>query len=154
MKKTIKTEIIVKRIKRVPIDDFIALYKNAGWWKKKYDNDTRFINKAVKGSFCFVGAFLDKKMIGMGRALSDGCSDAYIQDVVVHSSFRGKGIGEKIVFTLKEKLSEAGVDWIALIAEPNTENFHSKNGFARMKGHTPMIWKGKTNPQNKKKKNE
>ena len=29
----------------------------------------------------------------MGRAISDGCSDAYIQDVVVYSEFRGQGIG-------------------------------------------------------------
>jgi aralkylamine N-acetyltransferase len=40
--------------------------------------------------------FVEKKMIGMGRALSDLTSDAYIQDVTVLKAFRGKGIGKKL----------------------------------------------------------
>ncbi|HPN84810.1 MAG TPA: GNAT family N-acetyltransferase [Victivallales bacterium] len=133
-----KSKITVKKVSRVKVADFRALYIDAGWWEKDYDRNTAFINKAVKGSFCFVGAFDKGRMIGMGRALSDGCSDAYIQDVVVLKKYRGSGIGGKIVAKIIERLSFHGVDWIGLIAEPDSIGFHSRNGFKKMPRHLPM----------------
>ena len=104
--------------------EFIALYKDAGWWEDEYDSDISFIQKLVKNSHIFAAAFDDEgKMVGMGRAISDGCSDAYIQDVVVLREFRGNGIGGEIISTITNKLTEQGIDWIGLIGEPGTESF-------------------------------
>ncbi len=76
-------------------------------------------------------------MIGMGRALSDLSSDAYIQDVVVLRDYRGRGIGRQIIRTLITCLKEHGVDWIGLIGEPGTHRFYESLGFGPMTGHTP-----------------
>lgn len=131
--------IIIKQVKRVKISEFRELYKDAGWWKDEYDKDTRFVNKLVKGSFCFVAAYNEKnEMIGMGRALSDTCSDAYIQDLTVLKKYRGKGIGSLITKKIIEILKNNGVDWIGLISEPNSIAFHKKNGFVEMRSHLPM----------------
>jgi len=142
MKKTsgiITDKIKVKRIKKVNVSDFKELYKDAGWWHDEYNKNLSFINKAVKGSYCFVGAFNNEgKMIGMGRALSDGCSDAYIQDLTVLKKYRGKGIGKMIVEEIIKILTKNGVDWIALISEPKSIGFHIRNGFVEMKKHLPM----------------
>lgn len=43
---------------------------------------------------------IDGKIIGMGRIIGDGARIFYIQDVVIHSNFQGKGIGT----TIMEKL--------------------------------------------------
>jgi len=48
------------------------------------------------------------RIIGMGRAISDRVSDAYIQDVTVHSDYRGRGIGKAIVRKLLERLRGNG----------------------------------------------
>ncbi len=137
-KKTKNSHIIVKKVSRICVEDFRNLYLDAAWWEAEYDDNTSFINKAVKGSFCFVGAFVGGKMIGMGRALSDGCSDAYIQDVVVLKPYRGRGVGNRIISCLVDYLQKHGVDWIALIAEPDSTAFHKKNGFRKMSRYTPM----------------
>jgi spermidine synthase len=132
-------EIKVALTDSVPEEDFISLYKEAGWWSPEYDADTSFIEAVVAGSAAFAAAFsADGRMVGMGRAVSDGCSDAYIQDVVVARDFRGKGIGGRIERLLVESLLERGIDWIGLIAEPGSAEFHSKLGFSAMEGHAPM----------------
>lgn len=127
-------------INSVSEESFIKLYKDAGWWSESYENDKSFINNIVKNSFLFVAAFDDAdQMIGMGRALSDGCSDGYIQDVVVLKGFRNRGIGQDIIKFLIKHLKNSGVDWIGLIGEPNTKLFYKHLGFKELKEHTPMI---------------
>lgn len=129
----------IKLVTEVDKDDFIALYKDADWWEKEYESDISFIDHIVKGSFLFAAAFDETgRIIGMGRVLSDGCSDAYIQDVVVLKECRKQGIGRKIISFLVEMLEEKGIDWIGLIGEPATESFYTHLGFKRLKDYIPM----------------
>ena len=135
-------QLIIKTIKTASMEELIQLYKEAGWWQPSYDYDPEFLNYIVKDSAIFVGAFLDKKLIGMGRALSDLASDAYIQDIAVLKEFRSKGIGKKIIQTLIEKLKENNVDWIGLVAQPGTSSFYKELGFEILKNHVPLKYKG------------
>jgi len=123
-------------------DELTRLYKDAGWWKKEYDENTDFLKSVVRNSACFVGAFHENIMIGMGRALSDLSSDAYIQDVTVLKPFRRKGVGSKIIKKLVTFLKQHHVDWIGLIAKPDTSLFYVKLGFETLKDHVPLRFKG------------
>jgi spermidine synthase len=77
-------------------------------------------------------------MIGMGRCLSDGVSDAYIQDVVVLDEYRRRGIGREIVSTLARHCKERGLVWIGLVAEPGTGHFYEALGFRLLERYEPM----------------
>ncbi|MCP4669851.1 MAG: N-acetyltransferase, partial [Desulfobacula sp.] len=66
----------IRKIKSAEILDLVQIYKEAGWWKPSWEENPDFLNYIVKDSAVFVGAFFDKKLIGMGRALSDLASDA------------------------------------------------------------------------------
>ena len=134
-------QVTIKPIKSALTEDLKNLYKDAGWWDPSYDLNPGFLNYIVKDSAVFVGAFYKKKLIGMGRALSDLVSDAYIQDVTVLKTNRGKGIGKKIIRTLIEELKKKGVDWIGLVAEPGTTAFYKELGFDEMKDHIPLRYK-------------
>ena len=125
-------------IRKAARKDIIRLYKDAGWWKPSYARNITFIDRIVKDSCCFAAAFHDGEMIGMGRALSDGSSDAYIQDVVVLKRYRGHGIGAEIITAIVKELHARKIDWIALVAQPGTEKFYRNLGFRRMKDHIPM----------------
>ena len=76
------------------------------------------------------------------RALGDGVSDAYIQDVVVEPDRRGQGIGSELVRMLVAELRKAGVSWIGLVGAPGTERFYRKLGFSPLAGHVPMRYTG------------
>jgi ribosomal protein S18 acetylase RimI-like enzyme len=78
----------------------------------------------------------------MGRVISDGVSDGYIQDLVVLPEFRRSSVGSRIVITLIQKARKAGLTWLGLIAEPETEKFYEPFGFKKMKGHIPMLLHG------------
>jgi ribosomal protein S18 acetylase RimI-like enzyme len=137
--------IVIKTVKSAPRNDLISLYKEAGWWEASPEDNLDFLNHLVNDSAVFVGVFLDEKMIGMGRALSDLVSDAYIQDVTVLKKFRGRGTGKKIIGKLVYELKRKGVDWIGLIAEPGTSSFYKELGFQVLEKHIPFKYEGLKN---------
>jgi GNAT superfamily N-acetyltransferase len=117
------------------------LYRAGGWWKEEYDQ--RELPRLIRGSFLFAVA-VDRKTghaVGMGRVISDGVSDGYIQDLVVLPEYRKTGIGAQIVSILVKKCVERGISWIGLIAEPDTEKFYLPFGFHPMEGHVPLIFR-------------
>jgi spermidine synthase len=81
----------------------------------------------------------DNKVVGMGRAISDGVSDAYIQDVMVSKIYRHQGIATQITILLIEKLEADGIGWIGLIAEKGSAGFYRRLGFTPMANSTPML---------------
>ena len=130
--------IEIKIVEKWKDDEIVNLYKAGGWWKDHYNpSELKFL---IKGSFAFALAIdkKSKKALGMGRLISDGVSDAYIQDLVILSDYRDKGIGRKIVKTLIDYCKKKGIHWIGLIAEPNQEGFYSSLGFKQMKKYVPM----------------
>jgi ribosomal protein S18 acetylase RimI-like enzyme len=118
----------------------INLYQAEGWWSIG-DTSDEIVEKIIKGSHCFVAAQEDDRIIGMGRAISDRASDAYIQDVTVSDSYRGRGIGSEIIKQLISRLHADGLGWIGLIAEKNSRAFYERLGFDPMSDATPMLRK-------------
>jgi ribosomal protein S18 acetylase RimI-like enzyme len=118
--------------------EIVKLYKAGGWWKENYDPSG--LNNLIKGSFAFAVAIdkLSGKAIGMGRLISDGISDAYIQDLVVLPEYRDQGIGRQLVKTLLDHCLSKGILWIGLIAEPAQDGFYSNIGFKTMSKYVPM----------------
>jgi len=119
-------------------DEIVNLYKAGNWWKDKYNSSS--IKFLIKGSYKF--AVIVKKdegrAIGMGRIISDGVSDAYIQDLVILDDFRGLGFGKKLVNYLVNYCMSKDINWIGLISEPGQDGFYSGLGFSKMKKYTPM----------------
>ena len=87
-------------------------------------------------------AELGGRIIGMGRAISDGVSDAYIQDVAVLKGERHSGAGSAIIKALHARLKRDGVGWLGLIAQDGSEPFYLKLGFKTLKSAAPMLSKG------------
>ena len=119
-------------------DELVELYREAGWWKDSYDPSG--ISPMIRGTYLFAVAVDGEtgKAVGMGRSISDGASDAYIQDVVVLRDLRGRGIGGMIIKKLVERLKKDGILWIGLIAEGGSEQFYRELGFREFEGQ-PMV---------------
>ncbi len=115
-----------------------ALYHQAGWLSNAEDHSD-LVAKIIKGSHCFLIAETGGQIIGMGRAISDRVSDAYIQDVTVAPAFRSQGIGTEIIQKIVQRLEQDGLKWIGLIAERNSQPFYEPLGFKIMPDATPML---------------
>ena len=135
-------EIVVQLVRSWDNHEIADLYRAGGWWKEEYDPAA--LGSLIRGSFSFAVA-VDKKTgkaIGMGRVISDGVSDGYIQDLVVLPDYRKSGIGKEMISALVDRCLQSGITWIALIAEPDTENFYFPIGFVPMQGYVPLIFRG------------
>ncbi len=128
---TAPTEEEVRRI--------FGLYREAGWWEDAEAPDPRDVCRIVAGSYCFLAAFSEGRLVAMGRVLSDGVSDAYIQDVTVEKTMRRRGIGSDLVRRIVERLNADGIRWIGLIAAGNTEDFYRPLGFRPVPGALAML---------------
>jgi ribosomal protein S18 acetylase RimI-like enzyme len=117
----------------------ISLYREQGWWQASDDSQEQLLPRLISGSHCFVIATTGATVLGIGRAISDGVSDAYIQDVTVRKEYRNRGVGGGILRTLLNRLHDDGIPWIGLIAEPGSSNLYLRAGFHEMPGSIPML---------------
>jgi len=130
--------VTIRLVDSLPVGQHRDLYVEAGWWKCDQDEST--LPRLVAGSFLVAAAFgPDGALVGMGRMISDGVSDGYVQDVVVSARYRGLGIGADIVGSLVDEGKRRGLRWIGLVAAPGTRGFYEKLGFAVMPDHLPML---------------
>jgi len=120
------------------VRQIIALYRQVGWWPDEAADDPAHVRRLIAGSHCFLIASQTGRLVGMGRAISDRASDAYIQDVAVAADHRGQGLGTRIVAGLLERLRQNGIGWVGVIAESNSAPFYRRFGFSAMAGGTPM----------------
>ncbi|AHF07581.1 GNAT family N-acetyltransferase [Desulfitobacterium metallireducens] len=86
--------------------------------------------KAFENSYAVVFIFDEDKLIGLGRALSDGAYQATLYDIAVLPEFQGQGIGRLLVENLLARLPKCNV---ILYAAVGKEEFYQKLGFKRLK---------------------
>ena len=131
-------------VETAPFEEIVELYKSAGWWRDAPDTDKEartVISAMIRGSLRFMVARLPEgRIIGMARVISDGYSDAYIQDVVVLPSYRKQGIGRELIYRLTEFCVERKISWIGLVAEPGTQKFYEDLGYEPLVGYQPMLY--------------
>ncbi|VEN72756.1 GNAT family N-acetyltransferase [Candidatus Desulfarcum epimagneticum] len=135
--------IIIKELKSPTPkqrEEIAAIYLENGWWDEKNENPD-LVSGIVSGSHCFVIAEFQGRIVGMGRAISDGASDAYIQDMAVQSGFKRKGVGTQILKKITSRIQSDGIGWIGLIAEKGSSRFYSGQGFEIFRDASPMLLK-------------
>jgi aralkylamine N-acetyltransferase len=122
------------------IQHIITLYRAADWWEAEDDTHHDLVRRIISGSHCFLSARKDNVIVGMGRAISDGINDAYLQDITVLPHIRHQGVGMQIVTKIVERLLSDGMKWVGLIAGSNSHPFYRKLGFEEMPFSTPMLF--------------
>jgi GNAT superfamily N-acetyltransferase len=86
--------------------------------------------KAFEASHTTVFVYHAGRLIGFGRAISDGVYQAAIYDVAVLPEFQGKGVGKRIISAILSRLSHCNV---ILYSAPGKEEFYQTHGFRKMK---------------------
>lgn len=92
------------------------------------DADTQSV--VFQRSYAVVFVFDDEKLIGFGRALSDGICQAAIYNIALDEGYHGKGLGREIINHLIDQVSQCN---IILYTHPKTVSLYEHLGFRRMK---------------------
>ena len=86
--------------------------------------------KAFEASAIVVFAYAEDKLVGFGRAISDGAYQAAVYEMAVVPEFQKRGIGARIMRAILERLPGCNV---ILYASPGKEDFYRKLGLRKMK---------------------
>jgi GNAT superfamily N-acetyltransferase len=80
-------------------------------------------------------AWLDDRLVGMARMLSDGVCNAYLVDVWTHSSVRRQGIARAVVSHLIEEVPGQHIG----LQTDDAEQFYATLGFQRQPLHMGLV---------------
>jgi ribosomal protein S18 acetylase RimI-like enzyme len=93
-------------------------------------HEPRVHQKAFEASHTTVFIYHGDRLVGFGRAISDGAYQAAVYDCAVLPEYQGKGFGRTIMGSILDRLSHCN---IILYASPGKEGFYRKQGFRKMK---------------------
>ena len=86
--------------------------------------------KSFENSYTVIFVFDNEKLIGFGRAISDGVRQAAIYDVATLPEYQGKGIGRLIIESIVNNTPTCN---FILYASPGKESFYEAIGFKKLK---------------------
>ena len=75
--------------------DLVALYRSVGW--SIYADHPARLMQAIQASDWVLCAWQEDQLVGLARALTDGVSVTYLQDVLVHPDHQRRGIGRALL---------------------------------------------------------
>ena len=76
----------------------------------------------------------DFSLIGYLSILSDGISNAFLLDLMVHPEYQKTGLGIDLVRTAIKDIKQAGIQCIQVTFNDDLEHFYKKCGFHIFKG--------------------
>jgi GNAT superfamily N-acetyltransferase len=119
---------------RLDIDRICAWLAESYWAR---DRDRATVERSLAHSFPY-GVYLDTgEQVALARATSDLASFAWLGDVVVEDSWRGKGIGGWLVASVVEHLASLGVARFVL-ATRDAHGVYERVGFGPLR--VPATW--------------
>jgi GNAT superfamily N-acetyltransferase len=110
---------------RVDVAAVHRFLSEESYWARGRDRTT--VDRVVREATRLVGAYDDGRQIGFARCVSDRLTMAWVADVYVEASHRGRRIGEDVVRFLIEGSDFAAIRWMLGTADAHT--FYARLGF-------------------------
>ena len=85
--------------------------------------------KALPASYYHIAAYDGETLVGYIDCVSNGVTDAYIQDLTVRPEHQGKGVGTALMNKMLAYLKEKRIYMISVMFEERLRPFYEKFGF-------------------------
>ena len=121
----------------------LRLYNDAGWLA--YTEKPEQLMQALERSLYLVCAYEDGQLCGLLRAVGDGCTILYIQDILVERAHRRAGVGRRMVEMLLAAYPHVRQKVLMTDEAPEMHGFYESLGFcpAEQMGLTAFYYLGK-----------
>jgi GNAT superfamily N-acetyltransferase len=118
-------------------EELASLYLQAGWMKTV---DPAKTTRAVESaSEWFVARTEGGQLLGFGRFITDYARYAFVVDVIVDESQRGKGIGTALMNMIIDSCRELGIDSVNLWPSKGNVPFYERLGFYALPTEQPHM---------------
>ncbi len=120
--------------RNIPLDAILSLYSANEW--SSADKPAELCD-ALMNSHSLVTAWDDRRLVGLGNAISDGHLVVYYPHLLVDPEYQRQGIGTELMRRLMANYE--GFHQHVLIADGRAIDFYRKCGFTRA-GRTEPMW--------------
>ncbi|MGK7922044.1 MAG: GNAT family N-acetyltransferase [Trichodesmium sp.] len=121
---------------KVDFHQLLELFNSAAIWAK--NRKIEELKIAIANSNPVVSVWAYQKMIGFGRATSDGIYRGTIWDIVIHPNYQGGGLGRKLVQTILSHHQMCHVERVYLMTT-HQQNFYQNIGFEQNQTTTMIL---------------
>ncbi|MBR5310774.1 MAG: GNAT family N-acetyltransferase [Oscillospiraceae bacterium] len=108
-------------------DEILNLYKSVGWCS--YTNRPEMLEHAFEHSLKILGAYDNEMLVGIIRAVGDGYSVLFIQDILVHPEHQRNGIGTKLLDSMLKIYPDVYQTQLVTDCTEKTVAFYKSCGF-------------------------
>ncbi len=114
--------------KRFTQEDVEELFRSIHWVSGQYPAKLR---AALMNSSAVLSAWDGSRLVGLLRALDDGCMTAFLHYMLVHPDYQGRGVASGLMRRMLERYEDYFyVD--VMPEESRNAPFYEKFGFERM----------------------
>ena len=119
----------IRELTRFDMDEILPLYAAVGW--TNYTDRPDMLKNALEHSLLVLGAYDGDRLTGLLRAVGDGFSIVFIQDVLVSPPYQRQGIGTMLFGALMERYPEVYQMELASDDTQEIAAFYQSLGFRR-----------------------
>lgn len=117
----------IKKYENFHLEEIINLYQSVGW--TNYLERTDILEEAYANSLCVLGAYDSDRLVGIIRAVGDGQTIVFVQDIIVLPEYQRKGIGTKLLKAVVEKYNDVYQMELLTDNTVKTKAFYRSVGF-------------------------
>lgn len=115
----------------VTVEDVLPLYEAVGW--TNYTQNPEMLEAAFENSLHVLAAFNEEGiLVGVLRAVGDGASILFIQDILVTPEYQHQGIGTELLQQTLEKYKNVYQIQLTTDNSMKTISFYESNGFTSL----------------------
>lgn len=120
-----------KKNDTISFEEIFPLYEAVGW--TNYTSNPTMLKNALEHSLFLISARDEEgNLIGFLRAVGDGFSIVYIQDIIVLPEYQRQGIGTQLLRQTLEYYKEVYQMILTTDSELKTLAFYESNGFTAL----------------------
>ena len=120
-----------KKNDTISFEEILPLYEAVGW--TNYSTNPTMLKNALEHSLFLISARDEEgKLIGFLRAVGDGYSIVYIQDIIVLPEYHRQGIGTQLLRQTMKHFKEVYQLILTTDSELKTVAFYEANGFTAL----------------------
>jgi GNAT superfamily N-acetyltransferase len=120
---------------RLDVDAIHAFISEESYWGRGRTRER--VMATIAGSARVMGLYDEGALVGFARAITDSTTMAYLADVYVLGSHRGRGLGLALVREMIEGEGAPAVHWLLHTAD--AEGLYGKLGFSRGPLRYPLM---------------
>lgn len=119
--------IVIREYAPFDFDEIMGLYQSVGW--TNYTEHPQMLEKAYRNSLCILGAYGADGLAGVIRAVGDGASILFIQDIIVRPEYQRKGIGTALLKAIVSRYPDVYQTQLLTDNTEKTVAFYKSLGF-------------------------